>query len=175
SDFLFEERINFDARKGEWHFSHYKHHRNSNDPSFEGDGWSFGKMPVFLTMDNELLKAEAALRLGEIPTVNTILNTSSRTNRGQLPRVQNANPEELEEVILYERAIELLGTAPFGLWLDRRRLSNRESSEEVSALGGLQIGTPAQLPVPAKELMARGDDFYTFGGENDPEGIVPIR
>lgn len=174
-DFLFEERVLFEAVKGEWHFSHYKHHRNSNDPSFEGDGWSYGKMPVFLSMDNQLLKAEAALRLGQLEVANDILNTSSRTNRGELPRIQGASKEELEEVILYERTIEILGTAPFGLWLDRRRLSNREASDEVSALGGLQLGTPAQLPVPAKELMARGDDFYTFGGENDPEGIVPIQ
>ncbi|MEM8524678.1 MAG: RagB/SusD family nutrient uptake outer membrane protein [Bacteroidota bacterium] len=175
SDFVFEERVFFEAVKGEWHFSHYRHHRNSNDPSFEGDGWSFGKMPVFLKMDNELLKAEATLRLGELEGANSIVNNSSRTNRGELPYIQRASKEELEEVILYERAIELLGTAPFGLWLDRRRLSDREVSEEVSALGGLQFGTPAQLPVPAKELSARGEDFYTFGGENDPEGIVPVR
>ncbi|MEM6700253.1 MAG: hypothetical protein AAF599_17750, partial [Bacteroidota bacterium] len=131
SDFVFEERVFFEAVKGEWHFSHYRHHRNSNDPSFEGDGWSFGKMPVFLSMDNELLKAEAALRLGQTEVANDILNTSSWTNRGELPRIQRASAAELEEVILYERSIELLSTAPFGLWLDRRRLSNRETSEEV--------------------------------------------
>jgi len=61
-----------------------------------------------------------------------------------------------------------------GLWLDRRRWTNREAFDAMTPLGGLQISTPAQLPVPADELRIQGLDPYNFGGAQDPEGVTPI-
>ena len=61
-----------------------------------------------------------------------------------------------------------------GLWFDRRRTGARQEYNAVDALGGLQMGTPAQLPVPATELRIHGMEPYNFGGEKDPEGIVPV-
>lgn len=174
SDFTFEDRIFFDPDKGEWHFSHYRYSRNLTDAAFEGNGIDMGKMPVFMKADNDLLKAEAALRLGELGESIRFINEGSRVTRGLLSPINNASASDLEEVIFYERNIELLGSAPFSLWLDRRRFANRTTKEEMQALGGLQIGTPAQLPVPAKELIIRKSTLYTFGGENDPEGITPV-
>jgi hypothetical protein len=75
---------------------------------------------------------------------------------------------------MYERAIELLSTAPMSLWFDRRRMGERVEYTNLDALGGLQVGTPAQLPVPARELDIRQAEVYSFGGADDPQGIVPI-
>lgn len=175
SDFIFLPKNNFPVDRGEWHFSHYKHNRNVYDPSFAGDGLSSGPMPVFLAADNDLLRAEALLRLGRTGEAITAVNQGTRVSRGRLsPLSAQTPPAQVERAILYERAIELLSTAPMGLWFDRRRIGPRLDYLEVDALGGLQTGTPAQLPVPAYELQIKGLDPYNYGGLRDPEGIVPV-
>lgn len=164
----------FPAENGEWHFSHYQYNRNLTEPSFAGDGKS-GPMPTFISMDTDLLRAEALMRLGRIPEAIALVNSGSRTTKGNLaPLPALASASDVEEAILYERAIELLGAAPFGLWLDRRRLRDRELYTELTALGGLQVGTPAQLPVPQAELNVTGLAPYNFGGEADPMGIERV-
>lgn len=173
TDFVFLSKNNFPADRGEWHFSHYKHHRNRTDPEFSGDGSSSGPMPAFRQADNELLRIEALLASGNKPEAIAALNAGTRKIRGQLPNLSTQIGEpEVQRAILYERAIELLGTAPFSLWLDRRRMMPRENHLEVTPLGGLQFGTPAHLPVPAEELRIQGELPYNFGGADDPEGVV---
>jgi hypothetical protein len=175
TDFTFFANQSFPADRGEWHFSHYKHNRNISDPDFAGDGSTTGPMPVFLASDNDLLKAEALVELNRIQDAIAILNTGPRSTRGELPALSMGTVEkDVRLAIQYERAIELLGTAPMGLWFDRRRTGARQEYNAVDALGGLQMGTPAQLPVPATELRIHGMEPYNFGGEKDPEGIVPV-
>ena len=175
SDFIFRMNGGFPVENGEWHFSHYQHNRNVSDPGFAGDGETDGPMPVFLAADNDLLEAEALLRLGRSMDAVAVLNAGTRVNRGGLPvLIPTTSSAEVERAILYERAIELLGASPMGLWFDRRRVGPRLDFNAVDDLGGLQIGTPAQLPVPADELMIHGLPPYNFGGERDPEGIIPI-
>ncbi len=175
TDFVFLPNNNFPVDRGEWHFSHYKHNRNQSDPSFAGNGSTSGPMPAFLAADNELLRAEALLRLGRKGEAIEIINTGTRVRRGGLtPLATTAPAGEVERAILYERAIELLSTAPMNLWFDRRRSGPRQPYREVDALGGLQTGTPAQLPVPAQELRIQGMEPYNFGGPADPEGIDPV-
>ena len=175
TDFKYFDNITFPVSRGEWHFSHYQHNRNVTDPSFAGDGSSNGPMPTFLKADNELLLAEAYLNLNRSSDAVSILNNGTRTNRGQLSSLSSGlSNTELNKAIFYERAIELFNTAPLGLWLDRRRSAEREEYLEVTPLGGLQMGTPAQLPVPAEELRIHGLDPYNFGGSQDPEGITPF-
>jgi hypothetical protein len=175
TDFLYLETVNFPADLGEWHRSHYKHNRNQSDPSFAGDGSTGGPMPVFLAADNQLLRAEALLRLNRKSEAIKLINTGTRVQRGQLPPLsEGATPAEVERAIIYERAIELLSTAPMGLWFDRRRTAPRLNYRDVDDLGGLQTGTPAQLPVPADELNIQSMEPYNFGGPNDPEGIEPV-
>ncbi|MDZ4705308.1 MAG: RagB/SusD family nutrient uptake outer membrane protein [Saprospiraceae bacterium] len=175
SDFLFFANQNFPVERGEWHFSHYKHNRNITDPSFAGDGATSGAMPVFLAADNALLRAEALLRLNRKAEAITLLNLGTRVTRGQLPSLSpSATADAVERAIFYERAIELLSTAPMGLWLDRRRIGTRQDFDNVDALGSLQKGTPAQLPVPATELRIHGLDAYNFGGVGDLDGVVRV-
>jgi hypothetical protein len=173
SDFVYDTRVNFDPELGEWHFSHYRHHRNQTQVDFAGNGQDEGQMPVFLVADVDLLKAEAAYRLGALEEAATVLNNGSRTQRGGLSPV-SAQAVPIWTAIQYERSIELLSTAPFGLWLDRRRWGRREDLEELTALGGLLVGTPAQLPIPARELNSRKMEVYTFGGATDLLGITSI-
>lgn len=175
SDFIYLELNNFPADRGEWHFSHYKHNRNITDPTFAGNGSSSGAMPAFRQADNDLLKAEALLRLNKKSEAIVIINAGTRVTRGMLPPVSaGATDAVILKAILYERAIELLSTAPMCGWFDRRRIGKRLEYKRLDDLGGLQIGTPAQLPVPADEMHIRKEEPYNFGGERDPEGIKKI-
>ncbi len=170
SDFIFQDRIFFKEELGTWHFSHYQHNRNQTDALFSN------QMPTFLVTDNLLLKAEAALSLGGKAEAIQLLNESARVQRGQLSALPGLMTyETILEIIKYERSIELLGSAPMSLWFDRRRWAKRETPDSLTALGGLQINTPAHLPVPARELQLHNMEIYTFGGENDPEGIQPVQ
>lgn len=170
--FLYQPFNVFPVENGEWHFSHYQYNRNITDPSFAGDGRQ-GPMPAFRKADNDLLTAEALLQLNRPSEAIAAINNGSRVMQGGLsPLPASASELEVSQAIFYERAIELLGTAPAGLWLDRRRLAPREDFQSMTALGGLQLGTPAQLPVPALELSVHGMDAYNFGGAADPEGVV---
>ncbi|MEQ8704375.1 MAG: hypothetical protein RIC19_10670 [Phaeodactylibacter sp.] len=170
SDFVYSPVVGFPAERGEWHFSHYRHSRQVSQPGLFGNGRT-GPMPTFLKADNDLLKAEALLRTGQTAAAASVIDAGSRTVRGNLPPLTAAASYfAVEEALLYERAIELFNTAPGNLWLDRRRMRPREGSETVTALGGLQWGTPAQLPVPASELRINGMEEYSFGGEQDPQG-----
>ena len=172
SDFVFVGSINLPIDRGEWHFSHYRHNRNVVDPDFAGDGSSAGPMPVFIKEDNDLMQAEALLNLGRADEAIAIINAGSRTSRGQLPALDmSASFDEVEMAIMYERAIELLGTAPMGMYFDRRRIGPRLPFDQLDALGGLQSQTPAHLPVPADEMEVREVAPYNFGGSQDPEGI----
>lgn len=173
SDFIFLEINNFPIERGEWHFSHYKHNRNITEPTFAGNGSSGGAMPAFRLADNDLLKTEALLRLNKKNEAIGVINAGTRVTRGMLPPVSaGASDAVILEAIFYERAIELLSTAPMSLWLDRRRAGKRLEYNRLDDLGGLQIGTPAHLPVPADEMRIRMEESYNFGGERDPEGIV---
>ena len=175
ADFVFLPKNNFPADRGEWHYSHYKHNRNKSDPSFAGNGATTGPMPAFLAADNTLLRAEALLRIGRKADAIAVINGGTRGSRGGLPPLSaSASEAAVERAIFYERAIELLSTGPMGLWFDRRRIGPRQNYREVDALGGLQTGTPAHLPVPAEELRIREMEPYNFGGPADPEGTDPV-
>ena len=170
ADYVYEPDNNFATDRGEWHFSHFKNNRNLTEPTFAGDGNSAGPMPIFTAADNELLLAEATLNTDGPAAAAAIINAGTRVTRGNLPPVA-ADFDEVQRAIRYERAIELDHTAPFSLWLDRRRWGPRLQFDQVDDLGGLQVGTPAHLPVPADELAIREEPPYNFGGSNDPEGI----
>ena len=153
TDWIYTPTINFATDRGEWHFSHYKHNRNLTEPSWAGDGASAGPMPAFMAADNDLLLAEALLNTSGVAAAIAIINAGTRVTRGGLaPLAATATAAEVNEAIMYEKAIELFGGAPFGLWLERRRrtdtrdVSNiRLTFNDVDALGGLQLGTPAQF------------------------------
>lgn len=175
TDFIYLAQVNFPVSRGEWHFSHYKHNRNVTDSGFAGDGHTQGPMPVFLAADCQLLKAEALLGLSQLQQAVNAVNAGTRVTRGNLPQLlASAGAGNIKKAIFYERAIELFNTGPMGLWFDRRRSGARQDYLTADPLGGLQTGTPAQLPVPANELSIHGEAPYDFGGEADPSGITKV-
>jgi hypothetical protein len=172
--FLYTPFNIFPVERGEWHFSHYQYNRNITDPTFAGNGME-GPMPAFRVEDKELLIAEALLNLSRRAEAIDMINNGSRVEQGNLaPLPTTANAADIAQAIIYERAIELLGTAPMGFWLDRRRWAPREDFQDMTPLGGLQTGTPAQLPVPEQELRINGLPPYSFGGPTDPLGIERV-
>ncbi len=161
----------FPEARGRWHFGTHQHER-FDEPDYMGDGVSSGPMPVFVTTDNDMLLAEAYLRLNNLVNAQNILNNpeSRRKANGLLPDV-NLDAGEIEEAIFHERFVEILNTAPAGQFFDRRRVGPRVSFGTMGSLDGLQEGSVGHFPIPAQEQETLQRDIYTFGGPDDLEGI----
>jgi len=114
-----------------------------------------GPAPLFLKAENDMIRAEANLRLGNLAEAINIVNQSTRITRGQLPELtDNSTTEQIAKAIYYEIEVECLRTG-FGIqyYAMRRR-------------GALQEGTPLMFPIPADELVTIGEPNYSFGGVN---------
>jgi hypothetical protein len=112
-----------------------------------------GFFPHFLKAENDLLKAEAALRSGKPTTEVAALINNTRVTKGQLPALTGAETTaQLLDAIFYERYLESDLVYPHLSFFDRRRK------------GELRPGTLFHLPVPANELILHQKSFYTFGG-----------
>jgi len=116
-----------------------------------------GPMPILLSEEMDLLRAEAAIRAdGDDGTARSIINSGSRVNVGDLdPLPGDASQEEILDAIQYERDIQLYRTGIGLQYFDMRRL------------GKLQTGTPLHMPVPAPELQTVEEPLYTFGGASN--------
>ncbi len=112
-----------------------------------------GFFPHFLKAENDLLKAEAALRSGKSTSEVATLINNSRVTNGALPALTgNETEDELLNAIFYERYLESDLVYPHLSFFDRRRK------------GELRPGTLFHFPVPANELILHEIPFYTFGG-----------
>ncbi len=168
----FEEMDNvFLEARGRWHFGTHMHERY-DETDYMGDGISSGPMPVFVTTDNDMLLAEAYLRLNNLADAQSILNdpASRRKANGLLPDVA-LDAGEIENAILHERFVEILNTGPASQFFDRRRIGPRVTFTEMGSYDGLQEGSVGHFPIPAQELETLQLDIYTFGGPSDLGGI----
>ncbi len=112
-----------------------------------------GFFPHFLKAENDLLKAEAALRSGKPTTEVAALVNNTRVTKGGLPALTGTESStELMNAIFYERYLESDIVYPHLSFFDRRRR------------GELRPGTLFHFPVPANELILHKKPFYTFGG-----------
>ncbi len=148
---------NMKPERGYYHYSNYEYARLSY--AYE-DVWT-SYVPEFLKAENDLIKAEAMARLGDVDGALEIINNGSRTDtlRGNLPDATASNLEEFLEILFYERDIELIQTG-FGIaFFDMRRRNM------------LQKGTMLHFPVPGKELMVMEKPIYSYGGEANADGI----
>lgn len=163
-DFQFLASNNFVADRGGWHFSHYRHSRYDFPASTSEEGLHMGEsrgpLRELRVYDNELMKAEAMARTGNVGGAAAILNDSNlpRIARGELPPVA-ATLDDVLKAIFYERYIELFHNGYLISFCDMRRTDE------------LQQGTPLHFPVPGKELLALGLELYTFGGYGNADGI----
>ena len=163
-DFQFLESNSFIPNRGGWHFSHYRHSRYDYPPTTSTEGFymgeSRGPLREFRAYENQLLKAEALARTGNVSGAAAILNDPNlpRKYRGNLPDVA-ASMNDVLHAIFYERDIELLHNGYLISFCDMRRRDL------------LQHGTPLHFPVPGAVLASLGLENYTFGGHNNADGV----
>lgn len=153
TDFTKVSVCNFKPERGYYNFSYYLYTRL--DYTFSSPDY----FPEFYVNELDLLKAEAYARLGQLGTAVSILNSSSRSNRGNLPPLSSsASQEEVLDAIFYERDLEFFVMYGIGYFDMRRR-------------DMLQYGTLLHFPIPAKELNIVLAPIYTFGGEGNADGL----
>jgi hypothetical protein len=108
---------------------------------------------------NDLLWAEGLLRSGGSAVTAAGLINNSRVGRGGLSTLTGAEgTPALLTALQYEQEIEFMGQGATAFF-NRRRVD------------GLILGTPRQMPVPAKELNVLLRSSYTFGG-NKPDMVA---
>ena len=165
TDFQYLPSNNFAPDRGGWFYSHYRHSRYDFPASTNDDGLfmgeSLGPLREFRAYDLKLLQAEAMVRTGNVAGAVAILNNpdNERKVRGQLPDVDTTDPDEVLDIIFYERDIELANNGWMIHFGDMRRRDF------------LQQGTPLHYPVPGSELEALELPIYTFGGFNNADGV----
>lgn len=163
-DFQYLAANNFRPERGGWHFSHYRHSRYDLPATTSSEGLhmgeSIGPIRELRVWENELMKAEAMARTGDVAGAAAILNSASgpRKARGNMPDVAG-NKEDVLKAIFYERFTELMHNGYLISFCDTRRNDD------------LQYGTPLHFPVPGKELLALGLEMYTFGGVANADGV----
>ena len=154
SDFNYESSPWLVASRGLYHWSSYSWARYDD---FENSGY-LTSQNEYLQAENELYKAEALMRTGDVAGAAAVINASSRVLRGGLSPVA-AVEADVKAAIHYERVIELMNTG-MGLGF-----------YEMRGLDLLQAGTPLHFPVPGAALDANKEAGYTFGGTSGVAGV----
>jgi len=157
SDFEFSSGIRFYAERGTYHYSHYRFKRYDN---LRTSG--LGQMIDISKYENALYAIEAWTMMDEKESAINALNMPNypRIARGKLPAISvNTDKKTLLNIIFYEREIELLGQGYLTGFCDMRRRDM------------LRKGTPLHFPVPGNELQTLNMDIYTYGGEDNMDGI----
>ena len=162
TDFVYSRDAIFRPSRGSYHQSNIGHIRYDltglQDPS--GIYAGFGPAPVISAGQNDLLKAEAALRTGDLATAVTLINKTRVTRGGLPPAVAGDGVAGLTAKLGYENEIELLGLGAATYYWRRRT-------------DGLLAGTPREMPVPAKELGVKSEALYTWGGTGPLNSPAP--
>ena len=168
----------FQATSGLYLFSAYQWGRHLN-AGFESNE---GTQPMLTVDENNLYRAEALLRTGDLAGAAALVNitrTRAHTVDGVtypglpavttagvpagadcLPRTDLGACGDLMVALRYERMIELVGLDAVRGWLDSRGLAI------------VPDGTWIQLPVPIEQLNQFGLPTYSFGGVGDTWGAV---
>ena len=138
-----------------------------------------GDMPEVIDRELRLYEAEAAFRMGDIPTTVAIVN-ETRVANGGLPAVvdggtvpggANCTPRkrydstgtcgDLEDALIWEHFEEIFWlSGGLEFWHGRR-------------YGILPAGTALHFPIPAQDLEVLQLPIYTFGGLGN-EGSAPV-
>ena len=171
TDFACATVVIFPPARGQYHQSNLQHirynhlgYRGENLPQYDGTGQD----PFYTRQMNDLLWAEGLIRSGGSPLTAAQLINNSRVGRGGLPALTGAEgTAALLDALRYEQEIEFMGQGPTPYFNRRRRAAS--CANPCAAVDGLIIGTPRQMPVPAKELDVLLREVYTFGGPSKPD------
>ena len=153
SDYEYMPSQDFIASRGTYHYSSY---RFSRYDEYTNTSWE-AYHPEFLAAENDLYKAEAMMRTGDVGGAAAVLNAGTRSTRGGLADVA-AVEADVTAAIHYERMVEI-GQTGMGL-----------AFFEMRGKDLLQAGTPLHFPVPGAALDANKEAAYTFGGSTGVAG-----
>ena len=153
SDYDYKSSQDFIANRGTYHYSSYRYKRYD---SYTNTGWQ-AYHPEFLAAENDLYKAEALMRTGNVSGAAAVINAGTRTSRGNLANVAPVQAD-VAYAIHYERIVEL-GQTGLGL-----------AFFEMRGLNLLQSGTLLHFPIPGAALDANSEAGYTFGGSTGVAG-----
>lgn len=163
TDFVWSGIAPFHPDRGSYHQSNIGHMRydlsGNQDPN--GIYGGFGPAPVISATFNDLLWAEALIRSnGSLATAATLINKTRVTRGGLSAATAGDGTAGLLTKLLYEQEMELIGLGALPFY-NRRRVD------------GLIVGTPREMPVPARELGVLGQAEYTWGGASPPNSPTP--
>ena len=199
TDFAYSTQAIFRPDRGFYFQSNLGHIRYdaTGVQSPTGIYYGYGTTPVVTATLNDLLWAEALLRLGgagNIATAQTLIDKTRVTRGGLSASVATLGaPTDgpctsagflakdngvctLWSQLLYESEVELLGLGP-SPYYNQRHLPNVQSvafgGNPVRWIQDLLPGTPREMPVPYKELGVKGEALYTFGGASAANSPTP--
>lgn len=147
---------------------------------------STGPYPVFTKAQNDLLRAEALIRLGDIAGAAALIDITRTFNglppltgavttatdpvpggNACVPHVPDATQGYIKskcgnimEAMKWEYRMETMYTSYISQYFSGR------------GWGDLPEGTPVHWPVPYNEMDTRRSPFYNMGGVNNPGGAV---
>lgn len=155
TDFAWSASAIFNMARGSYHQSNIAHIRydlsGTQDPN--GAYGGIGPAVAFSAGQNDLLWAEGLIETNtNLALAATLINNTRVTRGGLAAAVVGDGQAGLRTKLRYEQEVELLGLGPASYY-HRRRVA-----------GGLLVGTPREMPVPAKELGVFGQALYTWGG-----------
>lgn len=164
TDFAWSGYEAFFASRGQYHQSNLTHIRwdASGTQDLNSIYSAFGPVPLIMRAQNDLIRAEALARTNtNLATAATLINNTRVTRGGLSPATAGEGAASLLNKILYENEIELLSQGASTFYI-RRRVAN-----------GLIVGTPREMPVPAKELGVKNEALYTWGGTGPANSPTP--
>jgi hypothetical protein len=164
TDFAWSAYEAFFASRGQYHQSSIGHIRwdASGTQDLNSIYLGYGPVPLIMKAQNDLIRAEALARQNtDLTTAATLIN-NTRVTRGNLtPAAAGDGATQLLAYVEYENEIELLSQGASVFYV-RRRVPN-----------GLLVGTPREMPVPAKELGVKNEALYTWGGTGPANSPTP--
>jgi hypothetical protein len=157
TDFMWSSQNVMRPSRGQYHQSNTGFIRWDCDGMDDANsiGYGYCPYPVLMAAQNDLIWAEALIHTGDLATAATLINNSRVTRGGLAPATAADGVAGLTTELNYEQEVELfaLGATSF---YNNRRYDN------------LYPGTPAEMPVPWKELGVFGQPLYTYGGAGNP-------
>ncbi len=155
TDFEYVSANWFQSARGYYHFSSYRNGRY--DALYVND---VGAKPEVMKAENDMLRAEARAYTGDLAGAAAIINSGTRTTRGNMTNVA-ADLAAIVDAIHHERFVEMYTTGVGLQFFEMRKLNL------------LQKGTPLHLPLPAGTLQTLNapQPFYTFGYLINADGI----
>jgi hypothetical protein len=162
TDFMWSSQYVMRPSRGQYHQSNIGFIRWDCDGMDDGNsiGYGYCPFPVLSAAQNDLIWAEALIHTGDLATAATLINNSRVTRGGLPPATAASGAAVLTTQLYYEQEVELFALGSTSFYNNRR-------------YGNLIAGTPAEMPVPWKELGVFGQPLYTWGGSGPASSPTP--